>query len=501
MKTKMLLLVLLSLAFGGSRFALNQSQRAASASNAPNQTQRFITVEGADLKSRLDAAIKQGRSRTPQSKFWVAYSFDVRPGVAVDPGEIQFNGSMENFGGVTVFIGTSDGISIETRNLGVFLLVEPNDNTVSRVEVYNLNRQREYSGHPVYWMGRAGNEESLNYLKAIADSTRGKRVAENATVAIGLHDDPRVGPVLKDLIRKSSNKDVREAAIYWLGVNGGEHAFLSDIVRNEQEHRDVREAAAYAIGRSRNPSLLPVLQSLYQTVNNRDVKESIVHAISKNENERGATDFLLKVAKSDPDRDLRETAINRLGRIPGTSSSLVEIIQNEQEHTDVREAAVNALGKSQEAGAISRLQSLYGSVSNQSIREQIINAVSKSPDHSAALSFLTQVAKSDPSRELREEAVSRLGRMPGTHNLLLDVARNENEDADVRESAINAIGKSQDAAALSTLQSLYTTVTNRDVKEQIINAVSKNSDQDAAVTFLIKVAEGDPESELRQEAI
>src|SRR5215216_5379129 len=224
MKTRMIILILLSLVAGGSQSAPVQKTRPASSPNAPDQTQRFITVEGADLRSKLDAAIKLGRSNARQSRFWIAYAYDVRPGIAVDPGELQFSGSMENFGGVTVFTGTSNGVAIETRNLGVFLLVEPTSNTVSRLEVYNLERAREYSGYPVYWLGRAGNEESLNYLKSIVDTTKTTRVAENATVAIGLHDDLRVASLLKDLIRKSSNKDVREAAIYWLGITGGEHA-------------------------------------------------------------------------------------------------------------------------------------------------------------------------------------------------------------------------------------------------------------------------------------
>jgi HEAT repeat protein len=501
MKTRIVLLILLALAAGGLYSAPDRKAEAASDSSAAGQTQRFITVEGADLKSKLDSAIKQGRARAPQTRFWVAYSFDVRSGIAVDPGEAQFSGSMENFGGVTVFTGTSNGVTVETRNLGVFLLFEPNDNSIARVEIYNLDRQREYSGYPVYWLGRAGNEESLNYLKTVADSSKAKRASENATVAIGLHDDLRVVAMLKDSFRKSSNQDVREAAIYWIGVIGGEQAFLSDIVRNEQENTDVRESAASAIGRSREASLLPTLEGLYKSVNNRDVKEQIVGSISKNENQKGATAFLLKVAKTDTDRDLRETAVHRLGRIPGTSSMLVDIIRNEQEHSDVREAAVQAIGKNQDAASISTLQNLYGSVSDHSTREQIINSVSKNPNQDAALAFLAQVAKSDPNRELREEAVLRLGRMPNTHSLLVDFARNENEDADVRGAAVQAIGKSQDAAALSALENLYGSVSNREVKEEIINSVSKNSDRDAAITFLIKVADADADRDLKQEAI
>ena len=60
--------------------------------------------------------------RTP---FWTAYTFDVRPGVAVDPGGGEFHGNMNGYGGIYVFTGTnSSGVSVETRNLGVFLLRE-----------------------------------------------------------------------------------------------------------------------------------------------------------------------------------------------------------------------------------------------------------------------------------------------------------------------------------------------------------------------------------------
>ncbi len=43
----------------------------------PIQRPGFIPVDGADLKSRMDAAIKLGRAT--QSRFWTAYTFDVRP--------------------------------------------------------------------------------------------------------------------------------------------------------------------------------------------------------------------------------------------------------------------------------------------------------------------------------------------------------------------------------------------------------------------------------------
>lgn len=274
-------LLILALVQGAHVSTLSGAQTSASASRVGDQPQRFINVDGADLKARMEAANKLARAKS--QAYWLAYSFDVRPGVAVDPNGTSFNGNMMSFGGVTLFFGTSGGVPIETRNLGVFMLLEPADHSITRIEVYNPERQREYSGYAVYWLGRAGHQESLDYLKNVAEAGRAKRVAENATMAIGLHDAQQVTPLLKDLTRRSAMNDVRTAAIFWLGFIGGEPSFLADFVGNEQENADVREAAAAALGRGHEAAALVLLKSLYGQVSNRDVKEQILHSIAKND--------------------------------------------------------------------------------------------------------------------------------------------------------------------------------------------------------------------------
>ncbi len=86
--------------------------------------QSFTPVEGADLMSKLNAA--QARGRTGQTPYWSAYTFDVRPGVAVDPNVRDFNGSIHTIGDSSVFVGTTaSGMTVETRNLAIFLLRDP----------------------------------------------------------------------------------------------------------------------------------------------------------------------------------------------------------------------------------------------------------------------------------------------------------------------------------------------------------------------------------------
>src|SRR5882672_4082437 len=161
-------------------------------SPGPIQQAGFVAVEGANLSGRMDAAIRLGRAT--QARYWMAYAFDVRPGVSVD---VDWNGKRTSVDGVNISFDSMR----ETRNLGVFLLREPNDTAVTRVEVYNLDRTREYSGYRVYWLGRAGNEESLNLLRGLVEGHNYKteaRISEHATMAIALHDDARVAGILKN---------------------------------------------------------------------------------------------------------------------------------------------------------------------------------------------------------------------------------------------------------------------------------------------------------------
>ena len=206
------------------------------------QTKNFIPVEGANLKAKFDSAITAGKANAPQGRFWVGYQFEARPGVAVDF-EI-----VDSAGGIYM---SMDNTSImfdpthETRELGLFLLFDEGREQFTRAEVYNLRRQREFSGYPVYWAGRIGNEESLNYLKSIVDSSAQEmdRLSERGVFAIALHDDARVDAMLIEMIRRPIAESVRWRAIYWLGhtpETQTKNTLFTELVRDAQENLEVR---------------------------------------------------------------------------------------------------------------------------------------------------------------------------------------------------------------------------------------------------------------------
>ncbi len=464
-----------------------------------SQRRNFIPVAGADLKSKLDAAVKQGRAAAKSAPFWVAYTFDVRPGIAIDPDIEQFSGSMNDFGGTTVFRGKVDGITIETRNLGLFLLHD-SQGTITRAEIYNLERKHEYSNHPVYWLGRAGNEESLNYLLGLVESARAERVAETATVALAVHDDRRVSETLKNLVGRSKNEDVRKTSAYWLGHSGGEHAFLSELVRNEREDKELREAAAHAAGMSRDEAALAAVQSLYATVAVGGVRAALVHAAAHNEDKAAASAFLLGVARTDREHDVKAQAIHRLGQFDTEQivDELMKIYAGDRVG-EVRQSVLHAFSQMSNARAHAQLLEIARAGDDIESRGQAIHWLGQRRGE-GTLDELMSIYTADRNTEIRQKILHALSQMnnPRAQAKLLEIARS-GDDTQVRQQAIHWIGQKGEAA-LDELSKLYEAERHSEVKSTILHAFSQmNSPR--ALDKLFEVARSGESSELRQQAI
>ncbi|HEU0176403.1 MAG TPA: HEAT repeat domain-containing protein [Blastocatellia bacterium] len=351
----------------------------AAAGPAPIQRPGFVAVEGANLSARMDAAVRLGRAA--QALYWTAYAFDVRPGVSVD---MDWDGKRTSMDGVNI----SFDATRETRNLGVFLLREPNDTAVTRVEVYNLDRAREYSGYRVYWLGRAGNEESLNLLRGLVEGRNDKiaaKVSEHATMAIALHDDARVAGILKNFVRQSSVEKVRTSAVFWLGQVGGETQFLADLARNESEGREVRKQAAFAIGISKDSDAISTLQNLYHSVTNRDVKEQIIFAASINQDKDAGVNFLIDVAGKENDQESRKKAIFWLGQKAGERSlnALKDTLDSSDGDTEVQKQAVFAISQRPKDESVPLLIKIAKTHANPAVRKQAIFWLGQTGDERA----------------------------------------------------------------------------------------------------------------------
>ena len=268
------------------------------------------------------------------------------------------------------------------------------------MEVYNLERKREYSGYPVYWLGRANNEESLNYLRALAAAAPQSLLSERAVLGISLHDDPRVASMLKNFIGTSQNQRIRSSSVYWLGQVGGEQAFLSDLVRNTGEEVKLRRQAAHAIGESRDRGALNTLQALYESVKEVEVRRAIIQAAGNNQEQEAAFAFLMKVAKSDPEKQARRTAVQQLGDFERANivEELSKLYAGETD-AEVKKAVLHALAETKSAGAQARLLELAKSEPNPELRKRAIHVLAERGE--AAIGDLLSLYDAERTPEVR----------------------------------------------------------------------------------------------------
>lgn len=460
--------------------------------------QRFTVVNGTDLKSRFDAANQQARGQSP---YWSAYSFDVRPGVAIDPAVHEFHGNMNTIGDTTVFIGTTaGGMTVETRNLAVFLLRQPGNNQITRMEVYNLERMREYSSYPVYWLGRANNEESLGYLQGLFDNAQPNLMSERTVLAIALHDDARVAGLLKGFVRTSQNQKVRSSSVYWLGQVGGEQNFLADLVRNEAEDRKVRRQAAHAIGEGKDRGSLQLLQSLYESVKDGEIHRSIVQAAADNQDQDGAFTFILKVARNDADREARKTAVRQLGDFdrPAAFDELLKIYGSESDR-DVKRTVLHSLADSKQPKAQAKLLELARTEPDAELRRQSIHVLAdRGP---AVVEDLIKLYDGEKSVEVRRTILQALSDIKSerAEDKFFAVAKAD-ENTELRRQAIRLLGERVGKRSLDFLISTVETDVNAEVQMQAVRAISERNSEEA-VPLLIKLARTHPNQLVRKQAI
>lgn len=267
--------------------------------SAPERPSRIYSVQGPELKTRLSTALLHAHALSPRTEFWAGYTFETC--ASTDPDALASE--------LAVSGGPAD-----VHKAVVLLRYGRDDASPQRVEVRASRTQRGEAGLPVYWLGRAGHEESLSLLLSLMKGVRVEHDAGELTGAIGLHGGADVVAVLRDLARRSTFASARARAAAALVHHPEQSGFVAGIVLDEGEAPEVRRAAADALAGSRDPDARAILSSIYAQTSDaelrRVVKES---ALGKGwevavwpRSSRGEALSTLKTSSSSPPHGLPE---------------------------------------------------------------------------------------------------------------------------------------------------------------------------------------------------
>lgn len=337
------------------------------------QQQKVKTIEGADLQTKWNAALKDAQSNYPQSQIWVGYSFKVRHGVGV---EIVLEPGQEN------------------QNLGLFFLYNPKTNSIQKFDVLNMDREHDFQ-YPTYWLGQTDANANLNFLRLLVVAKNGDPITPHLIEAIAMQDDPQADETLKTLEQQFRGQVEGTMSTYWLRerltarqpVKGlaDNVAGLSETLRNDQESLTVRRKAAHALGVCADPAGLRALADYYPTAPNRAVKKMILDGAA-NKVTQTSVALYLDVAADDTDPYLRQEAFSWLAE-----KAAKRIAWDLKPGTDL--SADNEISEDDNA---------------------YLRKVSRGDN---AAEMLIEIAETHPNVAVRKAAVARLGKMRGAASL------------------------------------------------------------------------------------
>jgi HEAT repeat protein len=198
----------------------------------------------------------------------------------------------------------------------------------------------------VFWLSQVNSEKSLVAIEEILRTATDEKLMEQAVFAASQHRSARAAQILRDIARRSNAPhEARKNAIFWLGQSRG--ADVNTFMRN-----------------------------LYGSVNDDELKEAVLFALSQN-NDVNNADFLLEIA------------------------------MNAREPVEMRKSALFWAGQKR-ALPLNRLGELYSSVADREMREAIIFTISQR-NEPEAVERLIEIARTERDVELRKTAIFWLG--------------------------------------------------------------------------------------------
>ena len=241
------------------------------------------------------------------------------------------------------------------KELGFFLKYGPGTSPVlTEVGMSNLDLSFDFEGEPLYWLGKAPEDQSLALVEGLYGRNRGDKVREDLIAAAGCHGSPKlVLPFLEGILAGDSADGLRKDATFWIGqLNDADGLRLLARTARADRSEEVREGAVFGISQVELPAAVDELISLARDADRRDVRKQAVFWLGQQASEK-AGKFLEEVARKDGDLEVQEHALFALSELP-ENGGLDALIKLAKTHSDprIRKKAVFWLGESDDPRAL-----------------------------------------------------------------------------------------------------------------------------------------------------
>ncbi|HEX8245989.1 MAG TPA: HEAT repeat domain-containing protein, partial [Longimicrobium sp.] len=351
------------------------------------------------LAARVEWAMAQARGRSA----WVAWSTT----------------SVPNLGNSTVH--DTHGLNIPElqrtpvyrvlgapENEAVVLLRVDGSGRIDRVSTRLGRVGMDFGGARVYWLGSAPAGQSLDWLEARARGERVPNIRGGLVEAMGMHEAPRVVPLLGGILAADGAADVRAAAAEGLGRHPGDEALRRLVAASANDgSQDVRLQATEAIGHMDLPAAQREIRRLASEARDADVRREAVESIGDRPGP-GALRELEALAFGGAGPEVQREAAEAAENLP-PEQALPLLVRIAWTHPlgDVRRQATETLGNLPRLAGLAALDSILARHPDPEVQREAAEMLGSLPA-AVARPRLERLARTHPSEAVRMEAREQL---------------------------------------------------------------------------------------------
>ncbi|HEV8481608.1 MAG TPA: HEAT repeat domain-containing protein, partial [Candidatus Eisenbacteria bacterium] len=446
----------------------------------------------ADLERRWAWAL-EGSARQAHGGMWIGYELkDVRAGgghgLLSDSEGIDLALLNGHPTGPTLYetlARRGDFLSGAPAADGVALLFHvTRGGNVDRVRTQSFSLMAPLGGQPLYWLGKAGDAQSLAWLQRLEGHVTGEAARRALLDAASFHEDATT-------------------------VN----AWLGEVAQSGREP-GLRAQAAEGLGRHPTAASIRVLDKLARQDRSEEVRRTAIETLG-DVDDPAAASVLFDLARSRNDNDTRGQAIEALTDAAGAkfdegADALADGADEISVNAEAIEKASKALEKSVESKCTkgeTKCTQIKVEAMTQAATAVIENATEQAQTalEAAQEAQEAQEAQVDDDEsddvQVQVSAVQAIGKLPEAKGLprLAQIARTH-VSAHVRREAVDAIAQYQTPQALAELEELVWHAPDPAVQRQAVEGIGEFG-AGRQLALLSRIARTHPQTEVRREAV
>ncbi len=256
-----------------------------------------------------------------------------------------------------------------------------------------------------------------------------QQMRQTALFLVAQHLDEENVDILLDVIQNDPNPEMRQTAVFWLSQVPGERTITALMeILNESDDPEMRQQALFALGQVHDERTTQVLRDFALDESNDPEMRGLAIFWLGQRHDEGSAEFLRQVYQTTDEMELKQNILHSIAQSGDEENArwLLQIASDPNEDMEMRKLAFFWVGQSHQL-SVQEVDELYDSMTDRELKEQIIFSVAQRHDEEV-VDWLLDIARNEQDPELRKTVIFWLTQVddPRVTEFLLEIIEGGN---------------------------------------------------------------------------